>query len=105
MVANLNYVAHSAMPPPRPTAPVTESAVGDSSNASQPDAPPPPSIIQMRIWPYSMQAFAPNNNACTQEIFNVIKSMYNHPWSNYTKIPAETKGRWFHKWTAKIQCC
>ncbi|RYR46599.1 hypothetical protein Ahy_A07g032344 [Arachis hypogaea] len=34
----------------------TEPAMGDSSNASQQDAPPPPSVIQMRIWPDGIQA-------------------------------------------------
>ncbi|QHO08568.1 uncharacterized protein DS421_14g473790 [Arachis hypogaea] len=65
--------------------------VGDSSNVSQPDVPPPPSIIQMRIWSDGM--FAPNNRACTQEISNVIKSMYNNSWPNYTKISTETRKR------------
>ncbi|RYR16422.1 hypothetical protein Ahy_B04g073438 [Arachis hypogaea] len=41
---------------------------------------------------------APNNNECTQEITNIIKLMYDHPWPNYKKIPAEIRERWFQKW-------
>ncbi|RYR26861.1 hypothetical protein Ahy_B02g061170 [Arachis hypogaea] len=46
--------------------------------------------------------FAPNPNACTQEISEVIKSMYDHPWPTYTQISAETRDRWFQKWVLKF---
>ncbi|QHN96256.1 uncharacterized protein DS421_18g616900 [Arachis hypogaea] len=59
----------------------------------------------MRIFPDDLIAFAPNNNACTQKISNVIKSIYDNPWSNYTKISTETRERWFQKWAVRTQCC
>ncbi|RYQ94842.1 hypothetical protein Ahy_B08g089794 [Arachis hypogaea] len=31
--------------------------------------------------------FAPNPNACIQEISDIIKSMYDHLWPTYTQIP------------------
>ncbi|RYR04660.1 hypothetical protein Ahy_B06g084436 [Arachis hypogaea] len=62
-----------------------ESSHGSEAAA---DALPPPSIVQ----------FLPNPNACTQEMTNVIKLMYDQPCPSYTKIPAETRQRWFEKW-------
>ncbi|RYR61774.1 hypothetical protein Ahy_A04g018985 isoform B [Arachis hypogaea] len=43
-----------------------------------------------------------NNNACTQEMTNVIKLMYDHPWTSYKKISTETRERWFQKWALKF---
>ncbi|QHN77022.1 uncharacterized protein DS421_19g649060 [Arachis hypogaea] len=71
--------------------PTTNPTLGDSSNVPQQDASPPLLIIRLRIWPDGMQSFAPNLNACVQEITEVITSMYDHPWPSYTKILADTK--------------
>ncbi|RYR58363.1 hypothetical protein Ahy_A05g024075 [Arachis hypogaea] len=42
--------------------------------------------------------FVLNSNTCTQEMTNVIKLMYDHPWPSYKKISIETRERWFQKW-------
>ncbi|RYQ94985.1 hypothetical protein Ahy_B08g089968 [Arachis hypogaea] len=39
----------------------------------------------------------PDNNACTQEITEVIRSMYDDAWSTYTKVPTKVRERWFQK--------
>ncbi|RYR24960.1 hypothetical protein Ahy_B02g058572 isoform B [Arachis hypogaea] len=98
MVSNPNYVLHFAMPPADPA---IELRVGDSSSTPQQDAPLTSPVIQLRIFSDGMQVFAPNNNACTQEISEVIKSMYDHPWPTYTQILVETRDRWFQKWTVE----
>ncbi|QHO01309.1 uncharacterized protein DS421_13g413980 [Arachis hypogaea] len=46
MIPNPNYMPPFVSPP---TDPATEPAVGDSSNASQQDAPPPQPVIRMSI--------------------------------------------------------
>ncbi|QHO53717.1 uncharacterized protein DS421_2g50400 [Arachis hypogaea] len=51
---------------------------------------------------FFIDRFAPNNNACTRKISNVINSIYNNPWSSYTTIPIETRERWFQKWAEKF---
>ncbi|QHO10650.1 uncharacterized protein DS421_15g491470 [Arachis hypogaea] len=71
--------------------------MGDSSNSPKQDVPPPPPVIWLRIWPDGMQSFAPNLNTCTQEISEVIKSMYDHPWPTCTQIPTDVRERWFQK--------
>ncbi|QHO31797.1 uncharacterized protein DS421_8g244580 [Arachis hypogaea] len=60
MVPKPNYVTPSATSPPIP---MTETAVPESSNASQPDTPPLPPIIRMRIWPDDLTTFASHNIA------------------------------------------
>ncbi|RYR33453.1 hypothetical protein Ahy_A10g048039 [Arachis hypogaea] len=52
----------------------------------------------MEGLPEAVMRFVPNNNACTKEMINIIKLMYDHPWPNYKKIPSETKERWFQMW-------
>ncbi|QHO50922.1 uncharacterized protein DS421_1g26460 [Arachis hypogaea] len=52
--------------------------------------------------PSTPVTFAPNNNAYRQEISEMIKSMYNHTWPSYTKIPTETRERWFQKRALKF---
>ncbi|RYR68469.1 hypothetical protein Ahy_A03g014961 [Arachis hypogaea] len=64
-----------------------------NAECPQQDAPTSPSIIQLRFWPDGMQSFALNLNTCTQEIIEVIKSMYDRPWPTYRQIPAEAKER------------
>ncbi|QHO19563.1 uncharacterized protein DS421_11g330070 [Arachis hypogaea] len=68
MVPNQNWVPPSATPPADVAMTSTELAVGDTSNAPEQDAPPPLLVIRMKIWPDGMQLFAPNTNACTQQI-------------------------------------
>ncbi|RYR09554.1 hypothetical protein Ahy_B05g077906 [Arachis hypogaea] len=51
---------------------------------------------EITLWIYVdsclwVVGFALNNNACTQEMTNVIKLMYDHPWPSYMKIPAKTR--------------
>ncbi|MED6150877.1 hypothetical protein PIB30_076852 [Stylosanthes scabra] len=75
------------IPPPSalsPQPPVTDShhAVSslqlnvDSSQASQPNPP---------------THFDPDNNMCTQAIFDVIELMLNELWINYSEIPADVQ--------------
>ncbi|QHO56038.1 uncharacterized protein DS421_3g70260 [Arachis hypogaea] len=94
MVPNPNWVPPSAMPSADAVTTSTERAVGDSSNASEQDVLQSPPVIWLRIWPDGMQLFAPNSNARTHEIPEVIKSMYDQPWLTYMQILAETKESW-----------
>ncbi|RYR64007.1 hypothetical protein Ahy_A03g010166 [Arachis hypogaea] len=100
MVPNPNYVLPSMATPPPPTiqqptsrttpTPVTDAATSKSSHGSEAtaDAPPPPPIVKLRIWPdgstrliwnagycflvdsclWVVVMFLPNPNACTQEM-------------------------------------
>ncbi|QHN87192.1 uncharacterized protein DS421_16g552910 [Arachis hypogaea] len=83
LVPNLNWVPPSATPLTDAATMSTNPAVGDNSNAPEQHAPPPPPFIRLRIWLDGMQSCAPNLNACTQEISEVIKSMYDNPWTTY----------------------
>ncbi|XP_072094112.1 uncharacterized protein [Arachis hypogaea] len=35
-----------------------------------------------------------DNNACTQEMTDVIRMMYDHSWPSYKKAPANIRDRW-----------
>ncbi|RYR28425.1 hypothetical protein Ahy_B01g052547 [Arachis hypogaea] len=102
IVSNPNYVPASTVTPLPPFAqqstvsatppPATDTAVLESSHGSQPyDAPLPSPIVRLTIWFDGRMTFAPNNDACTQEMTNVIKLMYDHPWPSYKKISSETR--------------
>ncbi|MED6173188.1 hypothetical protein PIB30_056881 [Stylosanthes scabra] len=72
----------------------TPQVKADSSHAPKPDSLP----RKLRRFPSPGMAkrgiFKPGNNACTQEISNVIKLMLNESWIMYSEIPADVKKRW-----------
>ncbi|MED6124072.1 hypothetical protein PIB30_055631, partial [Stylosanthes scabra] len=79
--------------------PSTSTPVPCGFVACVPAESPTQQVERIPITWDNQKGFDPNNNVCTQAIYDVIELMLNE--INYSKVPAEVQKRWYEKCAEK----